>query len=84
MVKKGSVANQWIYFYISELNQIQQLSKNISLKEISRKMLVLQEITMISNLPQKIPIPAWVSGILGIRLIVFIPEVYALLAKSFG
>lgn len=79
-----SINAHYLEQYFSELNQIQLLSNNLSLKEISRKMLVLQEITMISNLPQKIPIPAWVSGILGIRLIVFIPEVYALLAKSFG
>lgn len=70
--------------YFLELNQIQLLSNNLSSEEIFRKMLILQEINAISNLPQKMPIPSWVSGILGLRLIVFIPEIYAILAKSLG
>ena len=32
----------------------------------------------------RMPVPAWLAGIIGIRLFIFIPEIYTALAKPLG
>jgi len=41
-------------------------------------------IIVTEGLPRDMPIPNWLSGIIGIRLIILIPEVYTILAKPLG
>lgn len=69
---------------ISKINQFPQTGSNASLDFLIQKLLLIQEMTNITELPKSMPIPAWLSGIIGIRLIIFIPEIYAMLAKPLG
>jgi hypothetical protein len=70
--------------YISRLNQFSQFSPNTPLDITLQRMLLIQEITAIAEMPDSMPVPPWLAGIIGIRLIILIPEIYTTLAKPLG
>lgn len=79
--------NIYTYFLdirVSKLNQFTQLIINIPLDATLQKLTLLQEISVVKELPRSMPIPAWLNGIIGLRLIIFIPEIYSALAKPLG
>lgn len=69
---------------ISRINQFLQSSSNVSLDVLTQKMLLIQEMASITALPSSMPVPTWLSGIIGIRLVFFVPEIYTALAKPLG
>lgn len=77
------IHSHFLNFYFNELNHFVHPS-NLTLGQTLQKTLLFQEISIITELPSKMPIPNWLNGIIGLRLLIFIPEIYTALAKPLG
>jgi len=80
----SNIYSHFLGIYFSHLDQLAPFTPAVPLGDYLQKMLLLQEISIIRQLPRDMPIPNWLSGIIGIRLIILIPEVYTILAKPLG
>jgi hypothetical protein len=74
----------FLEMYTYRLELFTQLTPKIPPDVSLQRILLLQEISAIAELPTAMPLPSWLTGIIGIRLLIFIPEFYATLAKAFG
>jgi len=79
-----TINSSFLSDYVSRIDDVTPYSKNPDIPILLQQILLAERISDLSALPSGILIPNWLNGIIGIRLIVFIPELYAALAKPMG